>query len=52
MEFPLMDYYKTTALTRDDVDRILDDYYDERGWDPISGTPTPEKLSELGLPLS
>jgi len=52
MEFPLMDYYKTTALTKDDTDRILDDYYDERGWDLKSGTPTAEKLTELGLPLS
>ena len=52
MEFPLMDYYKTTALTKDDIDRILDAYYDERGWNLKSGTPTAEKLTELGLPLS
>lgn len=50
MEFPLMDYYKTRALTRGDVDLMLDDYYDERGWDRKSGTPTPEKLAQLGLP--
>ncbi|MBE0414992.1 MAG: hypothetical protein IBX36_00420 [Dehalococcoidia bacterium] len=48
-EFPLMDYYKTTVLTEADVDRILDDYYEERGWDKKTGTPTPPKLRELGL---
>jgi aldehyde:ferredoxin oxidoreductase len=48
-ESPLMDYYKTTVLTEADIDRFLDDYYDERGWDKESGAPTPEKLRELGL---
>ena len=48
-EYPLMDYYKTTVLTEADIDRFLDDYYDERGWDKESGAPTPEKLRELGL---
>lgn len=50
LEFPLMDYYKTVALSREDVSGILDDYYDERGWDPESGAPTAEKLQALGLP--
>jgi len=48
-EYPLMDYFKTTVLTKADIDRFLDDYYDERGWDKESGAPTPEKLRELGL---
>jgi len=52
MEFPLMDYYKTATLTRDDMDRVLDDYYDERGWDPGTGIPTSAKLAELGLPTA
>lgn len=52
MEFPLMDYYKSAALTRDDMDRVLDDYYDERGWDPGTGIPTSDKLRELGLPTA
>jgi aldehyde:ferredoxin oxidoreductase len=28
---------------------MLDDYYDERGWDIETGIPTREKLEELGL---
>ena len=36
-------------LTKDDLERMLDDYYDEHGWDKETGIPTPEKLAELGL---
>jgi aldehyde:ferredoxin oxidoreductase len=43
------DYFNTKVITRDDVEKVLDDYYDERGWDVQSGTPTPERLKELGL---
>jgi aldehyde:ferredoxin oxidoreductase len=28
---------------------LLDDYYDECGWNKEDGTPTNAKLSELGL---
>jgi len=49
-EYPLMDYFRTKNLTREDVDKYLDEYYDERGWDIKTGLPTPEKLDELGLP--
>jgi aldehyde:ferredoxin oxidoreductase len=49
MEFPLMDYYKTTELSREDVERLLDDYYDESGWDKKTTAPTAEKLKELDL---
>ena len=52
VEFPLMDYYKTRVLSRGDVDGILDDYYDERGWDRKTGAPTAERLAQLGLPTS
>jgi aldehyde:ferredoxin oxidoreductase len=31
-----------------ELDRLLDDYYDERGWD-TNGIPTRERLEELGL---
>jgi aldehyde:ferredoxin oxidoreductase len=45
----MQDYYQTRTLTKQDTDRILDDYYEERGWNPGSGTPTPERLDALGL---
>jgi aldehyde:ferredoxin oxidoreductase len=48
-ELRMMDYYKTTVLTEEDMEQMLDDYYDERGWDRERGAPTLEKLRELGL---
>ena len=44
-----MDYYETKVMTRDDFEKILDDYYEERGWDQKRGIPTKQKLRELGL---
>jgi len=43
------DYYQTKTLDRDDLARMLDDYYEERGWDIATGHPTPDKLGSLGL---
>jgi len=48
-EHSLTDYYRTTTLSEGDLESFLDDYYDERGWDKKTGTPTPQKLRELGL---
>jgi aldehyde:ferredoxin oxidoreductase len=31
------------------LDTLLDNYYEARGWDKITGKPSPEKLRELGL---
>jgi len=45
----MKDYYKTREIIRDDAHQLLDDYYDERGWDIETGIPTQEKLKELGL---
>ncbi|GAG48582.1 unnamed protein product, partial [marine sediment metagenome] len=45
----MQDYYQTKTLTKDDTDKILDDYYDERGWDSKTGCPTAERLKHLGL---
>ena len=44
----LCDYFGT-PLTRKDCEKLLDDYYDERGWDPKTGIPTEKTLNELGL---
>jgi len=32
-----------------DVEALLRDYYQVRGWDPATGRPTPERLAALGL---
>jgi aldehyde:ferredoxin oxidoreductase len=44
----LCDYFGT-PLTREDCQKLLDDYYDERGWDIKTGIPTKDTLLELGL---
>ena len=31
------------------LDMLLDQYYEVRGWDKATGKPSPEKLKELGL---
>ena len=36
-------------LTKEDMAKMIDDYYLERGWDVKTGLPTREKLVELGL---
>jgi aldehyde:ferredoxin oxidoreductase len=48
-EHVMTDYYRTRTLKRQDIENLLDDYYDERGWDIETGIPTPQKLKELGL---
>jgi aldehyde:ferredoxin oxidoreductase len=44
----LMDWFGN-RLTKEDIEKMLDDYYEERGWDVKKGVPTREKLTELGL---
>jgi len=39
---------KGSTITREDLDRMLDEYYAARGWSR-GGIPTPERLAELGL---
>ena len=36
-------------LTKEELEGILDNYYEERGWDIQKGVPTKKKLAELGL---
>lgn len=40
---------KGTVLSRDKVNRLLDQYYELMGWDKDTGLPTKEKLVKLGL---
>ncbi|WP_003544142.1 aldehyde ferredoxin oxidoreductase family protein [Desulfotomaculum nigrificans] len=37
-----------SVITKEDLNRLLDEYYELRGWDN-NGIPTPEKLRSLGL---
>ncbi|MBI4322603.1 MAG: hypothetical protein HY675_29280 [Chloroflexi bacterium] len=48
-ELRLSDYFKTKAVTPQDVEKLLDSYYEERGWDIARGVPTRAKLDKLGL---
>jgi len=45
----MQDYFKTKVLTRDDTEKMLDDYYQERGWELSDGAPGAETLKALGL---
>jgi aldehyde:ferredoxin oxidoreductase len=40
---------KGQVISKDDLKLMLDEYYTERGWDISTGSPTREKLAELGL---
>ncbi|MFH0914261.1 MAG: aldehyde ferredoxin oxidoreductase family protein [Chloroflexota bacterium] len=40
---------KDAVLSRERMDKLLDVYYQRVGWDKQTGSPTREKLSELGL---
>jgi len=40
---------KGHALSKNDLDEMLDEYYTKRGWDLNTGNPKREKLVELGL---
>jgi len=44
----LEDYFGN-RLTHEDCEKMLDEYYDERGWDIPLGIPTRQKLIENGL---
>ncbi len=48
-EAAMTDYYGERKISPEDVEHLLDDYYDERGWDVAEGVPTPETLAALGL---
>ncbi len=41
--------HKGAVLDRGEFQKMLTDYYRERGWDEKTGVPKPEKLSDLGL---
>ena len=43
------DYFKSVVIGKESFERILNDYYRERGWDIVTGMPTKEKLGQLNL---
>ncbi len=47
-EVPLTDC-GNKVVTMETMNKLLDDYYDERGWDVRRGIPTAEKLIALGM---
>ena len=40
---------KGAKLSREEYDRVLDDYYEARGWDKKTGQPLQQKMRSLGL---
>jgi aldehyde:ferredoxin oxidoreductase len=40
---------KGQVISKEDLKNMLDEYYAARGWDIRTGTPTRERLTELGL---
>ena len=48
-ELKFKDFYGTTEITRKIANQLLEDYYDERGWNKENGTPNYDKITELGL---
>jgi len=45
----LRNTFDNRILTAADLDQMIEDYYDERGWEVKRGIPTREKLISLGL---
>jgi aldehyde:ferredoxin oxidoreductase len=39
---------KGAVVTQEELDLLLEDYYESRGWTP-DGVPTTEKLGQLGM---
>ncbi|MBY9017969.1 MAG: hypothetical protein KGD66_03960, partial [Candidatus Lokiarchaeota archaeon] len=48
-ELEFYDFYGNVKINRDIAYQLLEDYYDERGWDKENGLPSSHKLKELGL---
>jgi len=47
-ELVMMDYYRKKVISKEDLEKLLDDYYNERGWNQ-SGIPKEELLEEFNL---
>jgi aldehyde:ferredoxin oxidoreductase len=47
--FKFLDFFGGVSITPNIANQMLDDYYDEREWDLITGNPSEGKVKELGL---
>ena len=47
--FSLRDFFGEITITQEIANQLLDDYYEERGWNRVDGNPTEEKIKELDL---
>lgn len=43
------EYFSIEEVRIKNYNKMLDEYYDSRGWDRKTGIPSREKLKELGL---
>jgi len=48
-ELEFKNFEGDVVITKDLAEQLLDNYYNERGWDPITGYPSKDKIEELGL---
>jgi aldehyde:ferredoxin oxidoreductase len=48
-QLEIQDFMGGQVITLALANKLLDDYYDERGWDIINGIPTDTKIKELNL---
>ena len=42
--------FEGSSLDQEKFGKMLEDYYRQRGWNPMTGIPTSETLEKLGLP--
>ena len=49
LELKLLDFYGGLEITPEIANQLIEDYYDERGWDVKTSIPSKSKISELGL---
>lgn len=47
--YVVMDYHRRRMLTEEDFEEALKSYYEERGWNTDTGTPTEDKLRQLEI---
>ncbi|MBW2090695.1 MAG: hypothetical protein JRI34_01035 [Deltaproteobacteria bacterium] len=48
-ESGFQDYLTETPVNREDLEQMIEDYYDEWGWEPQTGIPGAQKLIDLDL---